>query len=157
MTSLFCPYNVLNQERKPKQPDGDSSDNVLKKWIRAVSNLIAVISIHLDVSNVGKIIWSCIYKDYVLIQLHRKKRRKSSSCPNVLHKTREIRKFLPCRLYTAQKCGDGKKCIRSVTNTHTEAFYDIQVAVTVVVAFKSSLIGSLSKGVGDVDGDGNGN
>ena len=54
MTSLFCPYNVLNQERKPKQPDSDSSDNVLKKWIRAVSNLIAVISIHLDVSNVGK-------------------------------------------------------------------------------------------------------
>ena len=55
---------VKNQERDPRQPDGDSSDNVLKKWIRAVSNLIAVISIHLDVSNVGKIFWSCILKDY---------------------------------------------------------------------------------------------
>ena len=31
MTSLFCRYNVLNQERKPKKPDGDGSDNVLKK------------------------------------------------------------------------------------------------------------------------------
>ena len=38
----------------------------------------------------------------ILIQLHKKKRRISSSCANVLHKTREIRKFLPCRLHCAE-------------------------------------------------------